>query len=178
MKRHSMILVIFLVGCMPAQPLTVETPLAGYTQTAVHGTTSAIAMMTDVAKNKTATMSAEQTKDANDPYYVYTIAAKTVDAQSTAEKQAQDSSNVADDPTPFPNPILDKGCCGFPGCPYSEPKIGMTGEQVRLICGYPAKVNRTTTAYGESEQWVLTYGLNNIDMYLYFENGILTTIQD
>jgi len=39
--------------------------------------------------------------------------------------------------------------------------------------GRPDSVNRTTTAYGTQEQWV--YGSRN---YLYFTNGILTTIQN
>lgn len=53
-------------------------------------------------------------------------------------------------------------------------RIGMTQEQVRNSnWGNPKSVNRTTGSYGTHEQWV--YGGNN---YLYFDNGILTTIQN
>jgi len=53
-------------------------------------------------------------------------------------------------------------------------RIGMTQEQVRQSSwGNPKNINRTTGSYGTHEQWV--YGGNN---YLYFDNGILTTIQN
>lgn len=39
--------------------------------------------------------------------------------------------------------------------------------------GRPDRVNRSTNRYGSSEQWV--YGDGN---YLYFENGVLTSIQN
>ncbi len=54
-------------------------------------------------------------------------------------------------------------------------RIGMTQDQVinGTHWGKPSKVNRTTTRYGTSEQWV--YGHGN---YLYFENGVLTSIQN
>ena len=48
----------------------------------------------------------------------------------------------------------------------------MTKQMCIDAKGNPQKINKTTTIYGTSEQWVY-YGL-----YLYFENGILTTIQD
>ena len=51
----------------------------------------------------------------------------------------------------------------------------MTQDQVinGTNWGKPQKVNRTTTRYGTSEQWV--YGDGN---YLYFEDGVLTSIQN
>lgn len=53
-------------------------------------------------------------------------------------------------------------------------RIGMTQEQVLASSwGRPQKVNKTTTAYGVHEQWVYS-GYN----YLYFEDGILRTIQN
>lgn len=53
-------------------------------------------------------------------------------------------------------------------------RIGMTQDEVlNSTWGKPNKINKTTSKYGTSEQWV--YGGNN---YLYFENGILTTIQN
>jgi len=51
--------------------------------------------------------------------------------------------------------------------------IGMTSEMAKYSWGYPKDINSTTTAYGTSQQWV--YGSGR---YLYFENGILTTIQN
>lgn len=52
--------------------------------------------------------------------------------------------------------------------------VGMTKAQVIATCwGKPRSVNTTTTATRTSEQWV--YGGGN---YLYFDNGILRTIQN
>ncbi|MGP7815564.1 hypothetical protein ACTXGU_00220 [Niallia sp. 01092] len=54
--------------------------------------------------------------------------------------------------------------------------IGMTKEEVLADgWGMPDHVNRTTTANGTDEQWV--YGEYS-SKYLYFEDGVLTTIQD
>jgi hypothetical protein len=51
--------------------------------------------------------------------------------------------------------------------------IGMTRERViQSSWGKPRKINRTTTQLGTREQWVYDGG------YLYFENGLLTTIQN
>lgn len=55
-----------------------------------------------------------------------------------------------------------------------NPKIGMTQEEVLASSwGKPKDINKTTTAYGTSEQWV--YSNYN---YLYFDDGILTSIQN
>ena len=51
-------------------------------------------------------------------------------------------------------------------------KIGWNEDQCILSWGYPNRVNRTTSYWGTSEQWV--YG----SRYVYFENGILSAIQD
>lgn len=52
--------------------------------------------------------------------------------------------------------------------------IGMTKADVLASSwGKPQRINKTTNAYGTHEQWV--YGNGN---YLYFENGLLTTIQN
>jgi hypothetical protein len=52
--------------------------------------------------------------------------------------------------------------------------IGMSkDEALASSWGRPESVNRTTTKYGTREQWV--YGGRN---YLYFENGMLTSIQN
>lgn len=51
--------------------------------------------------------------------------------------------------------------------------IGMTEQEVLdSSWGRPEKVNTTTNAYGSTAQWV--YHGN----YLYFENGLLRTIQN
>lgn len=51
--------------------------------------------------------------------------------------------------------------------------IGMSQQEVvESNWGRPRKINRTTRASGTSEQWVYDGG------YLYFENGILTAIQN
>jgi len=53
-------------------------------------------------------------------------------------------------------------------------RIGMTTQEcIDSTWGRPESINRTTTAYGISEQWV--YGMTS---YLYFDNGILTDIQN
>jgi len=53
-------------------------------------------------------------------------------------------------------------------------RIGMTASEVRSSnWGKPESVNRSTGSYGVHEQWV--YGGNN---YLYFENGVLKSIQN
>ena len=50
--------------------------------------------------------------------------------------------------------------------------IGWSKEMCRESWGQPERINKTTTVWGVQEQWV--YGYN----YLYFEKGILTTIQN
>ena len=52
-------------------------------------------------------------------------------------------------------------------------KIGWTKEMCVASWGKPYDINRTTSEYGTHEQYV--YSLKK---YLYFENGVLTTIQD
>lgn len=52
-------------------------------------------------------------------------------------------------------------------------KIGWTKSMCVASWGKPYDINRTTNAYGTHEQYV--YSLKK---YLYFENGILTAIQD
>ena len=53
-----------------------------------------------------------------------------------------------------------------------EVRIGMTADQAREAWGPPQSMNTTVTKSGRSEQWV--YG---VGQYLYFENGVLTAIQ-
>ncbi|WP_146548753.1 hypothetical protein [Rummeliibacillus suwonensis] len=55
-----------------------------------------------------------------------------------------------------------------------DPAIGMTNEEVlESTWGKPQEINKTTSSYGVSEQWVYPDY-----KYLYFEDGILTTIQE
>lgn len=53
--------------------------------------------------------------------------------------------------------------------------IGMTDHQVIAAWGPPHKVNTTTGTYGSHEQWVM-HDSPDSD-YVYFQNGILTSIQ-
>lgn len=60
-----------------------------------------------------------------------------------------------------------------------KPVIGMTTAAVRALplpWGSPDDVNRTVTARGQREQWV--YRTGRWSAYLYFDDGVLTTIQD
>ena len=52
--------------------------------------------------------------------------------------------------------------------------IGMTDEQCKISIGEPSKVNRDVGSWGTHEQWIYS----NSDLYLYFENGKLTSFQD
>ena len=52
-------------------------------------------------------------------------------------------------------------------------KLGFTKAMCKDAWGEPVTINKTTTSYGTTEQWVY-YG----DSYLYFTNGKLTAIQN
>lgn len=52
--------------------------------------------------------------------------------------------------------------------------IGMTAEMVRASWGPPEDVNRSVGSWGVYEQWV--YGDHS--RFLYFENGVLVSLQD
>ncbi|ANY70444.1 hypothetical protein BBD42_31060 [Paenibacillus sp. BIHB 4019] len=55
-----------------------------------------------------------------------------------------------------------------------SPSVGMTKQEVLdSTWGKPIDINKTTTKYGVSEQWVY----KNYK-YIYFEDGIVTTIQN
>lgn len=57
------------------------------------------------------------------------------------------------------------------------PAIGMTAAQVRASTwGEPSDINRTTTRYGVSEQWVYRSGSET--KYIYLDDGIVTAIQE
>jgi len=55
-----------------------------------------------------------------------------------------------------------------------EITLGMTKEQATDLLGYPNDNNRSVGSWGVHEQWV--YEAQGV--YLYFENGILTSYQD
>ncbi|WP_180052057.1 MULTISPECIES: DUF4124 domain-containing protein [unclassified Acinetobacter] len=58
-----------------------------------------------------------------------------------------------------------------------EPRIGMSkSEAEKTTWGYPDKVNTTTTATNEFEQWV--YRGYRSTRYLHFTNGKLTSISN
>ena len=51
--------------------------------------------------------------------------------------------------------------------------LGMTKQEVLFVCGKAKRINTTVSTYGgKSEQWVY------LARYLYFENGVLVTIQN
>ncbi len=50
--------------------------------------------------------------------------------------------------------------------------LGMSIGEVYEIMGWPESFNDTIGSYGEHSQWVYEY-----DVYLYFENDILTSVQ-
>jgi hypothetical protein len=53
--------------------------------------------------------------------------------------------------------------------------IGMTKEQVIAALGRPYNFNRSTYSFGVHEQWVYgEYG----SKYVYFEDDIVTSVQD
>ncbi|WP_435102364.1 hypothetical protein [Arhodomonas sp. AD133] len=56
--------------------------------------------------------------------------------------------------------------------------VGMTEADVNLIKGRPDSVNRTTTAYGTSKQWIYGSFEEGDREYIYLENGRVTSIQD
>jgi len=55
-------------------------------------------------------------------------------------------------------------------------RLGMTADQVRESWGKPEDVNRTVTRWGTHEQWI--YGPSLEATYLYFDGGVLTSVQD
>ncbi|WP_180108218.1 hypothetical protein [Acinetobacter sp. YH12085] len=60
-----------------------------------------------------------------------------------------------------------------------EPRVGMSSQQAEnSTWGYPSDVNKTVNAYGVNEQWVYRGLGYSKGRYLYFKNGILTSIQE
>jgi hypothetical protein len=50
--------------------------------------------------------------------------------------------------------------------------LGMNKEMAKIALGYPSSINRTVGSWGVHEQWVY------FNVYLYFENGKLTSYQN
>ena len=57
-------------------------------------------------------------------------------------------------------------------------RVGMTIDQVKDVVRFPTRVNKSTDAYGHSEQWVYEGGEYGTDYYLYFDNGLLSGWQE
>lgn len=55
-----------------------------------------------------------------------------------------------------------------------EIRIGMTTAQVKAAWGRPYKINTSQGRYGIHEQWVMYERGSD---YVYFENGIMTSVQ-
>jgi hypothetical protein len=69
----------------------------------------------------------------------------------------------------WPDDIIATTTCG-------RVRMGMTTEQAVAGWGRPQDINRTSYSFGVHEQWV--YGEYGERGFLYFEDGILTTIQN
>ena len=55
-------------------------------------------------------------------------------------------------------------------------KLGFTDTMCKLALGEPDDINKTTGSWGEHQQWV--YRKSDKTKYLYFENGVLTSVQE
>ena len=53
---------------------------------------------------------------------------------------------------------------------------GMSESQVQNAWGHPTKINRSVGSYGTHEQWVYDRGQNG-SQYVYFENGVVSSMQ-
>lgn len=53
---------------------------------------------------------------------------------------------------------------------------GMSESQVQNAWGRPTKINRSVGSYGTHEQWVYDRGRNGAQ-YIYFENGVVSSMQ-
>jgi len=56
--------------------------------------------------------------------------------------------------------------------------MGMTKEQVLASWGQPRDVHKSIGPWGVHEQWIYGTGIYYRQLYLYFEDGILTAWQD
>jgi hypothetical protein len=74
---------------------------------------------------------------------------------------------------PSPTQIADHTAKAKAAIKENKVFVGMTTAEAESSWGKPEHINRTTTAHTQREQWV--YKNNS---FLYFENGVLTTIQN
>lgn len=56
--------------------------------------------------------------------------------------------------------------------------LGMTPDQARAAWGHPIDINRTVSRWGTREQWVYGSYRYGGRKYIYFQDGVLTSIQD
>lgn len=91
------------------------------------------------------------------------------EARAKAEQAAYENSKAGKLCTT--HPTWSKDDCEI--IANGKVRIGMTQEQVVVAWGRPEDINKTVYSFGVHEQWV--YGIGS---YLYFEDGILTTIQN
>lgn len=61
----------------------------------------------------------------------------------------------------------------------NKPRVGMSKQEAYdSSWGYPDDQNVTTTANSLTEQWVYRNSMNHKSKYLYFTNGILSSISE
>jgi uncharacterized lipoprotein YajG len=74
--------------------------------------------------------------------------------------------------------FLLAGCATIPqyGGYKSPPYIGMSEAEFRTAAVFAYRINETVTKYGTSRQYVFQDHVN--PKYVYFENGILTAMQN
>ena len=67
---------------------------------------------------------------------------------------------------------------GFSKVPLSELYVGMSVQDLQSICARPTSVDRSTDANGVHEQWYYNRGPYMSKVYLYIDNGELTSWQE
>jgi hypothetical protein len=55
--------------------------------------------------------------------------------------------------------------------------VGMSAGEVLQSWGQPTKINRSTFAWGTSEQWIYRYGPIQNTRYIYLDNDRVVAIQ-
>ena len=92
----------------------------------------------------------------------------TVSWNSDTMHAYMNSKPKSEEPTPEKTQVIEA---------KDEPAIGMSPDEVRnSTWGEPSDINKTTTKYGVREQWVYRSSVKN--KYIYFEDGLVTAIQE
>lgn len=92
----------------------------------------------------------------------------TVSWNSDTMHAYMNSKPKSEEPTPEKAQVIEV---------KDEPSIGMNPDEVRnSTWGEPSDINKTTTKYGVREQWVYRSSMKN--KYIYFEDGLVTAIQE